>query len=418
MSSEALNLFEEAAVVKDIEQLEWVDYKPVAPIQSNNVIEFIISPSQMKYLDLKKCQLQVKLRMTKADGTVVTISEMGSSAVTPVNLSLHSIFSQCDVSLQQKILTPTVNGNYPYKAMIDVLVDEATPENIDTYLRPEGFINRVAAQTLPNDTLFNYFGKLFANGAEVCLQGKIRMDICSIDKLIPNNIEVRFRFFQSSDNFRILTNSADETFKLELVDATLKACHVRLPNEELIRQTELFAKSPAVYDFRRSDIKCYQIAQGSFSAQFENVYNNNLPSEIILAFIDSSAYSGDFQKDPFDFKHCSIKHLEVSIDGVNILAPPLKPNFPTKDYTEAYLRLQKDGQSLGISYDKFGQGYALFRFDFERHIPKPLKGVSKKGYIRVTVNFGVPLPTGMTLLMYGVCQDRFLIDSARNVIQG
>ena len=42
--------------------------------------------------------------------------------VAPVNFSLHSIFRQIDLSLNQKLISPDVGVNYPYKALIDLLL--------------------------------------------------------------------------------------------------------------------------------------------------------------------------------------------------------------------------------------------------------------------------------------------------------
>ena len=42
--------------------------------------------------------------------------------VAPVNFTLHSIFRQIDLSLNQKVVSPDVGVNYPYKALIDLLL--------------------------------------------------------------------------------------------------------------------------------------------------------------------------------------------------------------------------------------------------------------------------------------------------------
>ena len=41
----------------------------------------------------------------------------------PVNFPLHSIFRQIELSFNQNIVSPDIGFNYPYKAIIDVLLN-------------------------------------------------------------------------------------------------------------------------------------------------------------------------------------------------------------------------------------------------------------------------------------------------------
>ena len=56
-------------------------------------IEFHVSGTGDEYLDLAGTQLFVKAKITKANGTAI----YADTQVGPVNLFLHSLFSQVDV---------------------------------------------------------------------------------------------------------------------------------------------------------------------------------------------------------------------------------------------------------------------------------------------------------------------------------
>ena len=47
-----------------------------------------------------------------------------------VNNTLHSLSSQCDISVQQNVITPNVSTNYPYKAIFDVLLSNAEENSL------------------------------------------------------------------------------------------------------------------------------------------------------------------------------------------------------------------------------------------------------------------------------------------------
>ena len=46
--------------------------------------------------------------------------------MSPINLTLHSIFRQVDIALNQKVVSSDVGANYLYKAMIDFLLSTNT----------------------------------------------------------------------------------------------------------------------------------------------------------------------------------------------------------------------------------------------------------------------------------------------------
>ena len=62
--------------------------------------------------------LFLKAKITKANGTALELNEQ----VGPVNLFLHALFSQVDVSLNERLISPSTN-TYPYRAMIETLLN-------------------------------------------------------------------------------------------------------------------------------------------------------------------------------------------------------------------------------------------------------------------------------------------------------
>ena len=58
----------------------------------------------------------MKAKITKPNGTALD----AGIKVGPVNLFLHSLFSQVDVSLNERLISPSTN-TYPYRAMIEML---------------------------------------------------------------------------------------------------------------------------------------------------------------------------------------------------------------------------------------------------------------------------------------------------------
>ena len=125
----SLSIFVPPPVDKSITKEYWVEFNPIATITDSSVIEFNIPGASVDYIILSKTRLHVKYRITDENSEPTTDERdlngnptSDSDQVGPVNLTLHSIFRQIELSLNQKIVSPNIGVNYPYKAMTDMLL--------------------------------------------------------------------------------------------------------------------------------------------------------------------------------------------------------------------------------------------------------------------------------------------------------
>jgi hypothetical protein len=79
-------------------------------------IEFFVPGNGEDYLDPSRMQLYVKVKVKAADGENIG----GDDQVGPQNLFLQSLFSQVNVSLNDKLVTPSAT-THSYRAMIETL---------------------------------------------------------------------------------------------------------------------------------------------------------------------------------------------------------------------------------------------------------------------------------------------------------
>ena len=131
----------------------------------------------------------------------------------------------------------------------------------------------------------------------------------------------------------------------------------------------LTEKGTAKYPIRPVDCKVYSIPQGAMSHTHENLFLGTLPKRLILWCIDNDAYNGEFSKNPFNAKNNAINFLAVYVDGRQVPAKPLQPNFETGSYIRSYVNLfsatSKQSQDEGneLSRDDFGKCNTFFGFD-------------------------------------------------------
>ena len=144
---------------------------------------------------------------------------------------------------------------------------------------------------------------------------------------------------------------------------------------------------------------------------------------IILWCVDNDALNGAFGKNPFHAKNNAINFLAVYVDGRQVPAKPLQPNFETGQYVRSYVNLfsatGKQGQDEGneLTRDDFGNGYTFFGFDLT---PDACDGgcfhLVQKGNLRIEIHFAAPLAQTVNVVVYGESEAVLEIDKGRNII--
>ena len=419
-----LALFHPGAKEKAIEEVFWINHRPVSQISNNSAIEFNISGTSSDYVLLSKTRLHLKVRLLKEDGTYVTANDN----VALVNLS-HSLFRQCDISLNQKLVTSSVGVNYPYKAIFDVLIgyNHDVKDSLlfcENYAKDTGYF--MSDTTLNGGHLQR---KTLTKSGVADFESVLHMDVCQQPKAILNGVQITVRLFQSDDSFRLLSANGVK-YSVEIQDAILKVCNVRVRPSVLVAQNELLLKTPAVYPFWKSDVKTFGIPQGSYTFSVDDIFQGEVPSRLIVALTPSAGYAGDFSKNPFDFQHYYLNFLELAVDGQSVPTVAFQPHYqddpepphrmlPT-GYVHEFLSLFKSrypqAQGNWIQRADYAGGYAIYIFDLKSGINQNLFSINKKGHTRLTARFERELPEPVTAIAYGIFPSQFQIDHARNVL--
>ena len=111
-----LDVFSVPPTQTSIEYGNYVEYHPLSIITDSEPIEFDVSSSGQNYLDFSNTQLLIKVKLIRGNGVDIT----NADHVGGVNLCLHSLFQQVDVSLNDVQVSQS-SGMYAYRAYIESL---------------------------------------------------------------------------------------------------------------------------------------------------------------------------------------------------------------------------------------------------------------------------------------------------------
>lgn len=419
--SKELAIFQTPAVDTGVESVEWVAFRPVSQLSSHGPVEFSIPGHSTCYIDLKRSRLHSKVKLLKTDGAPVGPENM----VGLVNLPLQSMWSQVDVSLQHQVVSPNVGNNYAYKSLIDALLNMEEDPKL-TWLQcqlyyhdTQGFMDDPDPSSNNNGLLLRY--EYTKNGGVVDMEGPLYHDLWNQDRYILNGVQLGVKLWPQKAAFSLMSGDADADYHVELVDAILKICLVKVSPGVVIGHNEALQKMPASYPFRRSDLRSFAVSPGQYDVSIEDIFQGIVPSSLTVGLVASEAYSGAFKRNPFYFQNFDCSTVGLYVDGKSVPGSPLRFNYPENNYVEGYMSLftgtGKYLQNSGnyISRDDYSQGYCLYVLDVEGKQGDTEHSYLRRGHTRLELRFDKPLPEAVTVIVYGTYPGSLQVDASRDV---
>ena len=405
-----------------LESTHWIPYKPLTTLDSSNTVEFSIPGVGHECIDPAHTLLYIKAKIVKADGSDIVAGD--NSDATPVNYPLHALWSQVDVSLNQKVISHS-SMTYSYRAYIEALLNYDRSAK-DSHLTQRMWYQDTAGHFDSLDATENLglaWRRARTANSRVCeCMGPLHIDFFNQDHFLINNVEMRIKLIRNRDAFTLMSTAGTE--KIKLLDATLYIRKVAVSPSIMLAHAQALEKSPAKYPVNRVDIKTVTITQGLRDKNLDNLFMNQLPQRVIIGFIDNRAFNGDFTLNGFNFQHFDVNYVSLMVDGHPVPSQPLTPDFENNLYMECYntlfsgtgLHWKDEGNN--ISFTDYAKGSTLLAFDLSPDLSasEPHWNLQKQGTLRLELKFAKPLPAPINCLVYAEFQNLVEIDKHRNVV--
>ena len=451
---DSLELFQVPPTNITLEDNKWIEYYPVSSTLSSDTapIEFEIKGQGDEYVDLSQTYVQMLVKFTQDNGTNLDEDDPSS----PINNILHSLFSEIDLSLNGKVITPGTD-TYPYKAYLEKLLSYEH-ETLNTQMKacsmwekdtpgytedvelkpavwtaqefPEGN-NKVNITKNLDDPEFPVGSRneglrkrhrITEGGREILLLDRLHLDLFQQEKFIPNGVDIRLRFNRTKSNFYMMTK-AGTTGKVNIVSMLMWVRKVRPTATVLNTINQRLNTETAKYPLRRVEVKTFTIAGGTQSKIEDHLFQGQMPKRIVIGLVNNAGFNGSPTKNPFNFQHAGGKKLEVSINGETVMSRPFEPDFANNKYLRSYLSLYQGLGKLGydwapdITVGQYKNGYTLWCIDFTKDQEAQLDRfhLIQTGNLRIELQFAANLPNTLNCVVYAEFDNLLEINKQREV---
>ncbi len=394
-----------------IRSKEWITHRPINQLTEGSAIEFSIPGTSTQYMDLKNSLLYIKLKVVKNDGSSITTDdEVGLS-----NSPLHTIFSQVDFNVQQHPVSE-VGNNYSYKAYIDTVLNEVDDRKLQWQL----FFADTSGNYMDDPSTNGGNSGLYSRasytkgGSEAEMIGPLAVDLCQQDRLLLNGVPLNLKLWQSPDPFRLMSPQAEQKHKVVITDASLKISLVKVDPSVIIAQSNVLKDHSALYPYTRSNIKTYAVPKGQYTFITDDLFQGEVPKQLIVGIVSSSATHGSYVKNPFYFQNFNCNYVGFFVDGKSTPSHPLQPNYEADSFVEAYQRLYSDDRprAVTINRESFAGGYCLYVFNPDGDDRDRIR---QRAHTRLELKFSKALPEACTVIVYSKFPALMKIDASRNV---
>lgn len=411
-----LDIFATPPTQNSIESGSTFCYRPISTLSNTAPVEFIVSSSGDEYIDLAHTALQLTVKI-KIDET---LKEGVSTNVAPVNNWIHSLFSQVDVYLNQKCITPPSN-NYGYRAYIENLLNYGDTAKNSHLTSGMWYMDEANLFNDPRNKGYLSRKNLTKDEVEIELYSNLHCDIFNVNKFMLSGVDLGIKLIRAKSEFHLL---GDQLSHAEIIDANLYVRKVRINPSILLAHARALSITNAKYPITRVELKTVTIGCDIQSKSIDNIFLGQMPKRCIIGMVDSGAFNGSMKLNPFNFEHFNYNYLALYVDSTQIPAKPLTPDFSRNLYIRSYYSLF-EGSGIyfsdtgnAISFSEYPNGSCLAAFDLTADLSssEPHWNIIKSGTLRAEIRFAEPLKKNITFIIFAEFDNLIEVDKNRNII--
>ena len=377
---------------------------------TDNFIEFLIPGSSSEFIDMDSFSAEIKVRITKEDGTLLD----NTSHVSLVDGFFHRMFQSHSV-----FLNGVQTESNPYFGLMN---------NIKSYLNMDKNVLKNLGVNMcykPLETPIievvdaAYFKshepKQIAHDIIHCA-GPLSFDMSTTDSYLMDSIDVRIRLDLA--NSAILLMSHDNKKYKYSVELSKLYCRkvIPVPSAMITLNKSLENNKYVEYMFDRPLHRMIIFPSNQQALNVENPFNGVVPHKIVVSMIDQVAFNGSYDTNANFLSHNNVTDISLDINGNTI--GNIKGVFPGVVAQAFYQTLNGIGfrntKNL-ITKENFVSGRTLFVFDTRASDSEDTLNLEKNANVRLNIRCGAPALSNKVVFIVGYTLGVIHINAARRV---
>ena len=428
-----LELFTIPPTQTSIEGTRFEKYYPLTSLDRGGPLEFKIHSGDKEYIDPENVFLYLQMQILDGSGEVLSDAEDAAddtpddSVVLPINNFHASCFKSIEVHLNGK----PISGNdslYPYRPYLETLLsysksskeEHLTASMFFKDLKPLDAFEEEDFKT-NNGANCRWLHTQFSKTFETV--GRLHSEIFSQGRLLLNKVEMNIKLQRADYNLALMATNSNARYSININKAMLYVAHKKISDSVREAHELALLNKNAMYPVRKVQMKFFTRGAHRSDLSEPNLINGILPRRIVFGLVDSNAFNGSLNHNPFNFQHFDVNHIVLRKNGQAIPFEGMDMNYDDNLYLQGYITLLQGTGRLFKNLDSglnphtdFANGYALYAFDLT-----PDSGDSgafnliQEGNISLDIKLKKGHKEGITIVCYLEYDAIVEIDKDRNV---
>jgi hypothetical protein len=253
--------------------------------------------------------------------------------------------------------------------------------------------------------------------------GRVYFNVANQPKLLPPNTELKIRLTRADNKFALMARTEDHDYKVVIDKAELIVAFKRVNTHVVLSHEEAFLKMNAKYPIVTSEIRYFGKGRGLSDLSEANIItNSSLPQKVIVGLVETSAFTGNHNKNPFCFIPANAKEISLRVNTLPVPYDRIETDFPNGCYAQGYFTLLQatnrinSDKALQIKFGDYAYGNTLYAFDISPDFSESSAlNLRKDGNLSLHLSLRAPTDEPMTVIVYMEFMRMIEIDRSRNV---
>ena len=412
-------MFGERLIQYDIDGGYYDLIKPTNAVTGSNVVEFTAKGSS-DFIDPQHCALILRVRIVNDDGTPLA----AGAEIAPINYPLSTIFKHLEVYLDNDLVSN--DAEYGYKSYMETMATYGKDAK-KSWLQLGGYFkdspnNHNALLTVDNAG-YGHRKQMFANSRVVELIGRIHSGLFSQERLIMSLVNLRLVFSLNKHQF-IVMGAAGSTQRLEIVDAELMVRRSSPSSATAAGIISSHQKNDIHYFVPRVDVKTFTFTNGLNNIGIRHsIAGKTLPTRVMIGLVSNTSFNGSYAENPLLFHHYNISSVDITVDskslyGKTLMLTPVEGQCARAQWLHlSTLGFTGRNDGNGISRSDYLGGFFTLSADLQPSLPNgDYDDPAQSGNMEISMNFSVPLPHTITVILYMEFNGVITLNSARRAV--
>lgn len=355
---------------------------PQTTLDTEGPIRYTINRSENELILPSETLHEVTLSITRADGSPL---DPDNDFVIPVNGIANAFAKSIETKVNGTIVSLNSTSTlFPYRCEIenriftDLEEKKSRLKSTGQYRSPSDTryadmtggeletMNKTAVADQRAEPMILRLAQKYKEGRQITLLTKLHDDLFNIQRLLPPGTTIDVALERSDPKFCLLTKQANpdaRRFKVDIKKAQLYVTYVKLTDELMaaIMKTPLF-----IYQFDTVRLTYFSSSAAVSEITHNNVHTGHMPKYAIIGLLEDRAFSGAYDRDPFDFSPWDVRSVSITVNGGKTPSSTIETNFGAgrnESVVKAVNNLMTvSGVDSGIHVDNYSLGNVLYAF--------------------------------------------------------